>query len=160
MKEADLIIYLFDANEDITFLQSQQATLKGQGIPYLMVANKMDTVDEAPTRARLSALEGIIFIAAKENRHIEVLKERMMDTVLGGSIHTENTVVTNARHYHALQQVSQSLADIRSGLDNRLPGDLLALDIRRCLHYLGEITGEITNEDQLDYIFSKFCIGK
>ena len=45
-------------------------------------------------------------------------------------------------------------------LDNKVPGDLLALDIRRCLHYLGEITGEITNEDQLDYIFSKFCIGK
>jgi tRNA modification GTPase len=45
-------------------------------------------------------------------------------------------------------------------MDNRIPGDLLALDIRRCLHYLGEITGEVTNEDQLDYIFSKFCIGK
>jgi len=56
--------------------------------------------------------------------------------------------------------VNKSLADIKAGLDNKLTGDLLALDIRRCLHYLGEITGEITNEDQLDYIFSKFCIGK
>jgi len=59
-----------------------------------------------------------------------------------------------------LQEVNKSLEDIKGGLDNKLPGDLLALDIRRCLHYLGEITGEITNEDQLDYIFSKFCIGK
>jgi tRNA modification GTPase len=59
-----------------------------------------------------------------------------------------------------LQQVQQSLQDIEAGLDNNIPGDLLALDIRHCLHYLGEITGEVTNEDKLDYIFSKFCIGK
>jgi tRNA modification GTPase len=68
--------------------------------------------------------------------------------------------VTNARHFHALQQVAASLATIHEGLDELLPGDLLALDIRHCLHYLGEITGEITTEDRLDYIFSKFCIGK
>jgi tRNA modification GTPase len=77
-----------------------------------------------------------------------------------GNIQTENTIVTNARHYTALQEVEKSLNEIKAGLDNQLPGDLLALDIRRCLHFLGEITGEITNEDRLDYIFSKFCIGK
>jgi tRNA modification GTPase len=84
----------------------------------------------------------------------------MVDAILQGKVETENTIITNARHYHALKEVQQSLIDITNGLDNNLPGDLLALDIRRCLHYLGEITGEITNEDQLDYIFSKFCIGK
>jgi tRNA modification GTPase len=75
-------------------------------------------------------------------------------------VQAESTIVTNARHFHALKEVQKSLSDIKAGLDNKLPGDLLALDIRRCLHYLGEITGEVTNEDQLDYIFSKFCIGK
>ena len=84
----------------------------------------------------------------------------MVDTVLQGRVQTENTIVTNARHYHALKEVEKSLADIRNGLDQKLPGDLLALDIRRCLHYLSEITGEVTNDDMLDYIFSKFCIGK
>jgi tRNA modification GTPase len=69
-------------------------------------------------------------------------------------------VITHARHYHALVEVNRSLADIRQGLDDKLSGNLLALDIRRCLHYLGEITGEVTNEDTPDYIFSKFCIGK
>ena len=58
------------------------------------------------------------------------------------------------------EKYASALTDIRKGLDNKLPGDLLASDIRRCLHWLGEITGEITTEDQLDYIFSKFCIGK
>jgi tRNA modification GTPase len=84
----------------------------------------------------------------------------MVDAVLKGRIQTEGTIVTNARHHHALKEVAKSLDDIDTGLNNKLPGDLLALDIRRCLHYLGEITGEITNDDQLDYIFSKFCIGK
>ena len=102
----------------------------------------------------------VIFISAKQHLYTDVLKERMVDTVLQGRVQAENTIITNARHFHALKEVQKSLADIKEGLDNKLPGDLLALDIRHCLHYLGEITGEITNEDQLDYIFSKFCIGK
>jgi len=56
--------------------------------------------------------------------------------------------------------LGRSLQDIRKGLDEKITGDLLALDIRTCLHFLGEITGEVTNEDRLDFIFSKFCIGK
>ena len=80
--------------------------------------------------------------------------------VLQGSIQTEDTIITNVRHFHALQQVHTSLQDIITGLSNKIPSDLVALDIRRCLQYIGEITGEITSEDQLDYIFSKFCIGK
>jgi tRNA modification GTPase len=92
--------------------------------------------------------------------HTEVLKERMLDMVMHENLQAENIVVTNARHYHALQKVQHSLKDVVAGLENKIPGDLLALDIRQSLQYLGEITGEITNEDQLDYIFSKFCIGK
>ena len=83
-----------------------------------------------------------------------------MEKVTSGNIETENVIITNARHYEALQKVNDALIDIRKGLDDKIPGDLIALDIRRCLYYLGEITGQITNEDQLDYIFSKFCIGK
>ena len=56
--------------------------------------------------------------------------------------------------------LSEALEDVNTGLHQKITGDLLALDIRQCLHYLGLITGEITNNDQLDYIFSKFCIGK
>ena len=84
----------------------------------------------------------------------------MVDSVLQAEVKTENTIITNARHYHALKEVERSLTDIRNGLDNKLPGDLLALDIRRCLHYLGEITGEVSNEDMLDYIFKvSFVLG-
>jgi tRNA modification GTPase len=100
-----------------------------------------------------------VLISAKQEKGIDVLKQRLVDLVLKGEA-TDGTMVTNARHFEALRKVDESLRTIRSGLDELLPGDLLSLDIRHCLHYLGEITGEITSEDRLDYIFSKFCIGK
>ena len=102
----------------------------------------------------------LVFISAKEQTHINELKEALVRKAIDGDIYAESTIVTNARHYEALQKLGQALADVQRGLEEKVPGDLLAIDIRQCLHYLGTITGQITNEDQLDYIFSKFCIGK
>lgn len=160
MKQADLVIYLFDATDDIGIIEKQQAEMMQQNINYLLTVNKIDQTDIASIKKKISHIPEVIFISAKENYHIDLLKVKMVESVLKGQLQLENTIVTNARHYHALKEVEKSLADIKTGLDNSISGDLLALDIRRCLHYLGEITGEITNDDQLDYIFSKFCIGK
>lgn len=161
MKQSDIVLYLFDVNEmEATDLQQIASEMQQQQLHYLLVGNKVDAVEETTVREKFSAISGIIYLSAKTGLHMEVLKERMIDMVLQDNIASENVIVTNARHYHALQQVQQSLNDIADGLQQKIPGDLLALDIRRCLQYLGEITGEITNEDQLDYIFSKFCIGK
>jgi len=91
---------------------------------------------------------------------LDVLKHVLTQKVISGTINTENTVVTNARHYQSLQAVSDNIISIQKGMDDKIPGDLLAIDIRQCLYHLGEITGQITNDDQLDFIFSKFCIGK
>ncbi len=160
MEQADMVIYLFDASEAAEEVKAFKAGLDRQGLKYLLVANKIDQAGEERARKELAMVEKVIFISARQGDHIGVLKERMVDEVLEGQVQTENTIVTNARHYHALKEASKSLQDIRNGLDNKLPGDLLALDIRRALHYLGEITGQVSNEDMLDYIFSKFCIGK
>jgi tRNA modification GTPase len=161
IKQADVVLYLFDVSAmPISDLRLQIADFEKQELNFLLVANKIDDLGESEAKEKFSGIDGIIFISAKKHQHTEVLKERMVDKVLQGTLETENTIITNARHFHALREVQKSLTDIRAGLDNKLPGDLLALDIRRCLQYLGEITGEITNEDQLDYIFSKFCIGK
>ncbi|MFI5130735.1 MAG: tRNA uridine-5-carboxymethylaminomethyl(34) synthesis GTPase MnmE [Chitinophagales bacterium] len=160
MKKADLVLYLFDVNDKKSEVAHMKTEFEKQDINYLLVGNKIDEAGEPDARARFGDQEKIVFISAKQGLHTEVLKERMVDVILQGQVQTENTIVTNARHYHALKETDKSLTDIRQGLDNKLPGDLLALDIRRCLHYLGEITGEISNENVLDYIFSKFCIGK
>jgi tRNA modification GTPase len=160
MKEADLVLFLFDVKETVAELITRKSEFNQLKLNYLFVGNKIDEAGEAEAKERFNQIEKTIFISAKEHLHTEVLKDKMVDAVLQGDLQMESTVITNARHYHALKEVGKSLADIKGGLDNKLSGDLLALDIRRCLHYLGEITGEITNEDQLDYIFSKFCIGK
>jgi tRNA modification GTPase len=160
MRSADLVLFLFDVADQESEVRSQKSEFENRQINNLMVGNKSDLIGEKETKQKFHAVENIVFISAKEHTHLEVLKERMVDKVISGQVQPGNTIVTNARHYHALKEVAKSLADIKNGLDKKLAGDLLALDIRRALHYLGEITGEITNEDQLDYIFSKFCIGK
>lgn len=160
LRTADVVLYLFDVNtESAAELEAAVVLLKEQNGNYLLLGNKTDIIGEQNAAAKFAG-DDVLFLSAKEHQHIDLLKERLVDKVIQGQINTENTIVTNARHYEALKEVSKSLQDIKNGLDNKLTGDLLALDIRRCLHYLGDITGEITNEDRLDYIFSKFCIGK
>ena len=161
IRQADLVLYLFDSEktpaEELSEIENEFAK---QQVKYILVANKIDIASEKAAREKFSSSNHIIYISAKSGEYLDALKERIVETVLEGSIQTESTIITNARHYHALQQLYSALEDVKKGLDEKIPGDLLALDIRRCLQYLGEITGEITNEDQLDYIFSKFCIGK
>jgi len=125
-----------------------------------MVGNKIDDVQQIDKRAAYYQLEDVVYISAKEDQGLGELRRKLTAKVTQGAINTENTIVTNARHFQALEKVSSSIIAIQNGIDQRLPGDLLAIDIRQCLHYLGEITGQISNEDQLDFIFSKFCIGK
>ncbi|MBG9377483.1 tRNA uridine-5-carboxymethylaminomethyl(34) synthesis GTPase MnmE [Panacibacter sp. DH6] len=160
MKQADLVLYIFDVQDDADEIETRVQEMKAQSLNYILVANKIDRLNDAEGRRIFGHYDKIIFISAKDGLHTETLKERMTDAVLHGKIQTESSIVTNARHYHALKEVATSLEDIRLGMNNNLASDLLALDIRRCLHYLGEITGQVTNEDMLDYIFSKFCIGK
>jgi tRNA modification GTPase len=161
MKEADLVIYLFDANEmSSEELSEVENNFSLQQIKYLLVANKIDIGDEELFTKKFKDMVDIVFVSAIKQKHIKDLEQKMIDSVLEGEVNAESTIVTNARHFGALQQLHSSLLDVNKGLQDKLPGDLLALDIRHCLYFLGEITGEITNEDQLDYIFSKFCIGK
>jgi len=164
MDKADVVIYLFDmptfANDfGIQELITRREMLATKGLKYLLVGNKAD-MPEANQPFFDNAGNDILFISAKNKDNIQQLKDALYNLVAQGNIKQEGTIVTNARHYGALQEVLKSLQDIKTGMDNHISGDLIALDIRTCLHYLGEITGEITTEDKLDYIFSKFCIGK
>lgn len=161
IEAADLVLWILDAvEEDPVALKKEWEFLHQKKQKMVSVINKMDRGEEAGLRSKWQEWENAVFISARDKKHIDQLETKLVDMVLSGTVQTEGSIVTNARHYHALVEVDKSLTDIKNGLDNKIPGDLLALDIRRCLHYLGEITGEITNEDQLDYIFSKFCIGK
>jgi len=160
IQHSDEVIYIFDVNtETAAELETAIALIKEKNKNYLLVGNKTDIPGEAAAAEKFAG-ENIIFISAKAQHHINLLKQQLVDKIIKENLNTENTIVTNARHYEALQQVQQSLTDIKGGLEHNIPGDLLALDIRRCLHYISEITGNITNETVLDLIFSQFCIGK
>ena len=161
IKEADVIIYVFDVNEmPAEELGTIMDGYAAGNAKLLLVGNKIDVngLDYAKTKYGLS--NAILLLSAKEDAHLDELKKRLISLVMHGKVNADETMVTNARHYEALKAVDSSIEDILKGLNAYVPGDLLALDIRRALHYLGEITGEITTDDQLDYIFSKFCIGK
>ena len=160
MRAADLVLYLFDQNDiSLVELQDMIAVFEKERIKYLLIANKSDAAEPASIAA-FSQVPEIIFISAKQSQGIDALKKSLVNKAVHGDLNAEATIVTNARHHDALKQLAASLQDVADGLDMHITGDLLALDIRQCLHYLGLITGEITNEDQLDFIFSKFCIGK
>jgi tRNA modification GTPase len=155
MKSADLVMYIFDGSvETPENLQQQVREFEYLGIKYLLISNKADL------GIKDYGIEGVLSISAKQDEGIARLTKRLYDSVVQQGDHADTGIVTNARHLEALVAISQSLKDIRKGLDQQLSGDLLAADIRQSLYYLGEITGEVTNEDKLDYIFSKFCIGK
>jgi tRNA modification GTPase len=160
MAKADIVLYLFDVNttslEELIIATNE---FESKQIKYILVGNKVDEEDNLFHEKYIN-ISDILFISAKENRAVNKVKEHLFAQAVQGNIHQEATVITNARHYEALQKLSISLLEVEQGLINNIASDLIALDIRQALHYLGEITGEITNEDQLDYIFSKFCIGK
>lgn len=160
MRAAQVVIYLYDLlNMNVEELQKIVDEFEQENINYILVGNKADTATAA-IMTQFVEFKNSMFISAKKNVQIETLKKLLVENTIHGNIHTESTIITNARHYEALVGLMQSLNEVEQGLSNQLPGDLLALDIRQCLHYLGTITGSITHEDQLDYIFSKFCIGK
>lgn len=161
MKSADIVLYLFDAMEEsVETVQQIEKELNAVAKAWIMVGNKVDDAAAMASAALRYQSNEIHYISAKEQLQLDVLKHVLTQKVISGTINTENTVVTNARHYQSLQAVSENIISIQSGMDNNIPGDLLAIDIRQCLYHLGEITGQITNDDQLDFIFSKFCIGK
>jgi tRNA modification GTPase len=155
---ADIVIALFDVNDHgLDQVNNWQSEVSADKL--VMVGNKVDLLNDIAV-LKDSALHDVVFISAKEKENIKALENILFQKAAGEGIHKEGTIVTNARHVSSLKKLVLALNDIETGLQQNVTGDLLALDIRQALHYLGTITGQITNEDQLDFIFSKFCIGK
>ncbi|MFY0652489.1 MAG: tRNA uridine-5-carboxymethylaminomethyl(34) synthesis GTPase MnmE [Cyclobacteriaceae bacterium] len=159
MKEASLIMYLFDlSTESLEVIQKQQQQLQEEDRPYILVGNKRDKVGEEPSE--LLDNEHYVSISAKDHAGIGRLTDLIWNKSQMDNFKRGNVVVTNARHHQSLVNTQQALHAVLKGIDDQITNDFLAQDIRHSLHYLGEITGEITTDDLLANIFSKFCIGK
>lgn len=139
--------------------------IRGSGKHLVILINKadlgdQDRMDELKRSINLESDESLVFISAKKHTGLERLREKLGDLPEMGLLAQDDIVITNARHYEALVKVSDSLERVIVGLDNSIPEDLIAIDIRQAIHYLGEITGLITTDEILGNIFHNFCIGK
>ena len=126
-----------------------------------IIINKIDTAELEKTFEPYSTkYPNIICISAKEKRHIELLNKKLLEAAGADELSSNQTIITNSRHFEALLNTQNDLNSVLKGLQNNITGDFLAMDIRRALQHLGSITGEISSDDLLSNIFSKFCIGK
>ena len=163
---ATVVILVVDTLNDFNTVSERitkiRKRIKDQHL--IIAANKSDigraeTIEEL-RKLSLKTNEKLVFIAAKQKTNLDELIQEMQHAVSLDSISEDAVIVTNVRHFEALSKALESIERVQLGLDNLISGDFLAQDIRECLHYLGEITGEISNDEILGHIFKNFCIGK
>ncbi|HLP49832.1 MAG TPA: tRNA uridine-5-carboxymethylaminomethyl(34) synthesis GTPase MnmE [Chitinophagales bacterium] len=172
LKQSSIYIYLFDVNTTTPEeLLQEVKQLELTNFTGLIVGNKIDSahwqdtapfywiLKNSPATAHLNLHDQLHFISAKTNMHTDQLKDKLY-VLATANLQPDNTIVTNTRHYEALMKANAALNEVKAGVTNQNTGELTSLDIKRALEHLGEISGEVTNDEILGNIFSKFCIGK
>ena len=167
IEQASIVLLVIDAEESQENIQAGIQSIKSNiNTKQLIIAvNKMDKLENAKMDISHFAnidkeSDEIIYISAKSHFNIDKLIDALLKKVQLSYLKHSNVVVSNLRHYEALQKSEEAITRAKGGLTNNLPTDLLAMDIRQALHYLGEITGNITTDEVLGNIFKNFCIGK
>jgi tRNA modification GTPase len=163
---AQLIIFLIDSNK---FNSSKSEFLSEIEIfktrfpnkRLLVIANKVDTLSVEQTTTLQLEIENLILLSAKNKIGIDALKEELTSLVNIGALSNNETIVTNSRHFEALNNALIAITSVQQGIDLEISTDLFSIDIRECLRHLGAITGDYdVDKDILGHIFSNFCIGK
>jgi tRNA modification GTPase len=155
------IFHLHDASGNKYEDQKIAKWLKPYATKVIDLYNKADILQEEMGNERTDLLLMQGYISATNTNDISLVKEMLYNKVVEEDITLENTIVTNARHLTALRETQKSLNAVEKGLTQKISGDLMSVDIRRALHYIGEITGRVeVDKDILGTIFGKFCIGK
>jgi len=166
LDQATVVILVVDTQIELEIIAGRilkiRERLNNQHL--IIAANKVDRgrpeTISGLKKMELLPNEKLIFIAAKQKTNLDQLISEMQHAVSLDSISEDAVIVTNVRHFEALTRAHESIERVQLGLVNLISGDFLAQDIRECLHYLGEITGEISNDEILGHIFKNFCIGK
>ena len=160
IQKANILIYLFDVN-DITELEFTESLnqFKRNDLKILLVRNKIDLKNNDEKLLKKLKKLGLIEISAIDKISVNKLKNVLTESINLRETNV-NTIISNSRHLSALNKALESINSVTLGIDNNLSGDLLSTDIKKCIESIGEITGEVTNDDILGNIFSNFCIGK
>lgn len=169
VESADVVLAVTEATDTAAgiaeFANSISGLTGSSGTKLILVINKADLVSQKQASALKKELSTLcsspaVFVSAKKSSGIEELKEQLIASIETASLNSPQYIVTNARHYEALKNVSSSLQRALEGFRDGIPTVLIATDVRQAIYYLGLITGRITPDDILGEIFSKFCIGK
>ncbi len=157
INQASLVLCLADGSspESVATVNQWVEELKVT-YPSKRIVAVLNKMDIATTENATVALQ----ISAKQGQNIDALKKWLVDAVTGDFDLANDTIVSNARHHEALINTAASLQKAKDGLETGITGDFVAMDIRQAMFYLGSITGDISTDDLLGNIFSKFCIGK
>ena len=160
LEKSSIYIYLFDSSEmNVEEVKKELANFSTNS-KQLLVANKIDKA----SKEQLSAIDNsnlpFLPIAAKNKESIHLLTNSLLELAGIEELDSNQLMVTNSRHYDILLKSLEEIGKVQEGIDQNLTGDLLAIDLRQALYYLGEITGQVSNDDLLGNIFANFCIGK
>lgn len=165
INKASIVIYLFDSSTtSVEELKTELEALISHHAVVIPVGNKIDLLadnknDKLDSFIATSNQAKPIFVSTLQKNNLAALNQKLIEIVRGDAVKND-VIITNMRHYEALLNTSNSLQDVLTGMDMQQTGDLLAFDIRKAIFHLGEIVGDITSDDLLANIFSKFCIGK
>jgi tRNA modification GTPase len=164
IRQSSVLLYVFDVTEmRPAEVEADIYRLMHADLEVILVPNKMDlnpyTLPEDYIMPGISR-EDIVPTSAKNNMNIIYLKERLLQTINKDHTLLSQNILTNSRHVDCLQKVKEHLSRAKAQVVSNSGHELIAMDIRQALHYLGEISGEVSTEDLLESIFSRFCIGK
>ncbi|MBN2521422.1 MAG: tRNA uridine-5-carboxymethylaminomethyl(34) synthesis GTPase MnmE [Bacteroidales bacterium] len=172
ISQAKIILILFEAIEPVKeiekIINQIEEKIDSVNQKIILIINKIDKIEDKVLKEKVNHINhhinykniSVIPLAAKPRINLDKLEKELLHIINLDKINEDQVIINNARHYEALQKSAAALERAKEGLKTGLSGDLLAQDIREVMHYLGEITGEITTDEILGNIFSKFCIGK
>ena len=161
IEKAQLVLHLIDATRiDDLGPKMEELHQKYPNKKILNIVNKSDLLSAEQIAQLKEEYEDIIILSAKEKAGINELTQTLTDLANKGALSNNETIVSNSRHFEALNNAYNSIKEVEKGIEHNISTDLFAIDIRQALFYLGEITGEVTTEDLLGNIFANFCIGK
>lgn len=160
IKQASIVLYVFDVNEtSLAELTNETAAMAAMDLILIPIGNKIDLSQEAVIKQKFSARTDIIYLSSKEQSGIDKLETRLRKVIDSDQIKND-VIISNIRHYQSLMLAGESLQQVIESMEIGRSGELLAFDIRKAIFHLGEIVGDISTDDLLENIFSKFCIGK
>lgn len=163
VRQSAVLLYVFDMLETtMEEVKTDLEALRQDDMKILVICNKQDTNElfQIEVLSKRIQVDKIIALSAKYGTHLKDLKSTLYDLVSAGQVKSDSTIVSNARHYEALQKSDECLSAVLNSMATGITTDFVAMDIRRALYHLGSITGTVTTDDLLENIFRNFCIGK